>query len=513
MNRCWLAVPCLLLAFVLVGCGGDSAIGPAPGPDSDAGMQQIGPFVIRTAATAGFRAQNIPNQSGAAFVALSGAKVTYLGVQEMLDRIVYMRDGAETWACGLFGANQALVADWALDPAWSPDGTRLAVRSDGYCIVVMDPDGANATALTTSNTDLLPTWSPDGLMIAFVTDIGGDCEIYRMNLDGTDVENLSRHGSPDFDPAWAADGSGIYFESERDGDLEIYRMDEYGGSITRLTYDSRADLMPCVSPDGTRLAWKREEPAGTSSILIAAAGGSSPRKLTSGPWDYAPCFSSDGTLLAFSRWDGSQTDLWLKEVDPPYREYQITDTPSVLEESPDLGSPIPQIRRVIIGADGSDHGYDPLWPYCYAAVLAFDDSGYLSFLRIGVPTSDCDTIEVTPIPDTGDRLVGLRVQADNILNLREDQGIGQEPSWWNIVAESPSAVLLYLDAQTGRLVSALLTRDTVYPAGGAPVAQTVDGNTLRVSGDIAAVYANGGELVAEDVGAVEFDDARLVRTF
>ena len=509
MRRLSTLTPAIALALVLAGCGGGGDGGVlAPDPDDGGATQQVGPFVIRTAATAGFQAQNIPNEGGAAFVALSGAKITYLGVQEMLDRIVFDDAHGDIHVCDLFGGNEAALTsnDANQMPVWSPDGSRIAYMDHstgpGY-VSVMDADGTGNELLYTSTCgDLDPSWHPSGLQIAFDSGKDGNLEIYCLNVDGSDVHNLTNDGAIDRDPDWALDGSGIYFDSNRDGTQDIYRMDDDGGNVTRLTNDSREDTSVCVSADGTRLAWARKETGGEWNIFVASADGSSVLKFTDTDDDHQPCFSSDGSLLVYSRGDGSQSDLWAKETAPPYREYQITDTASRDEERPDLGSPTPQIRRVLIGAAGADHGYDPLWPYVYAAIVAFDDTGYLNFLRIGIPSNDCDTIEVEPIPDTGDRLVGLRVEADNILNLREDQGTGEDPSWWNIVAESPSSVLLYLDAHTGKLVSVLLTRDTVYPAAAAQVEHTLDGSTLRVAGDVAAVYANGGELVAEDVGAV-----------
>ena len=519
MGRLWMVTPVLLLALTLVGCGGGGVgPGPAPGPD-DGATQQIGPFVVRTAATAGLQAQNIPSDGDAAFVALSGAKITYLAVQEMLDRIVYERY-YDIVVCDLFGGNEVLITsdgDYDEDeyPRWSPDGARIAYARTPFessaDVVVRNADGSGFQQLTTHpSADIHPTWSPDGLKIAFTSLRDGQYEIYSMNADGSEPTRLTNNPDSDMSPWWSADGQHIYFQSDRDGDNEIYRIPADGGAATKLTSNDDEDTSPSVSADGSRMAWTRAFTL-DAFIYLGSTDGSEERRFTTNGAEYHPCLSSDGSMVIYAQVDAFSPNLWLRETTAPYRAYQVTDTLPT-KASPHLGSPTPQIRRVLIGAAGEDHGYDPLWPYVYAAIVAFDDTGYLNFLRIGIPSNDCDTIEVEPIPDTGNDLVGLRVEAGSILNLREDQGIGQDPSWWNIVAESPSSVLLYLDAHTGKLVSVLLTRDTVYPAA-APVAHTLDGGTLRVAGDIAAAYANGGELVAEDVGAVEFECARLVRAF
>ena len=83
--------------------------------------------------------------------------------------------------------------DAALDtqPAWSPDGTKIAFSSDrdgNFEIYVMQPDGSNPTRLTNNlSLDGEPNWSPDGTRMVFVTqrDIPSLWEIYVMDADGS----------------------------------------------------------------------------------------------------------------------------------------------------------------------------------------------------------------------------------------------------------------------------------------------------------------------------------------
>lgn len=88
----------------------------------------------------------------------------------------------------------------AMGPAWSPDGAQIAFASDrhnnqsAYCdgqeVYVMNSDGSNITRLTTANpaaSAVEPVWSPDGTKIAFRENF----TIYAMNADGSGVTPLT----------------------------------------------------------------------------------------------------------------------------------------------------------------------------------------------------------------------------------------------------------------------------------------------------------------------------------
>ena len=84
------------------------------------------------------------------------------------------------------------------DPAWSPDGSRIAFSSDrngnrdgDFDIWVMNADGSEAVSLTnTPSRETQPDWSPDGSKLVFVygrdqVDHFGRGELYLMNADGS----------------------------------------------------------------------------------------------------------------------------------------------------------------------------------------------------------------------------------------------------------------------------------------------------------------------------------------
>ncbi len=238
--------------------------------------------------------------------------------------------------------------DRDLVPAWSPDGTRIAfmsnrdghVRKDGvrttFEIYVMDANGGNQQNLTNHPAgDSSPSWSPDGKRIVFssdrdrLLDIHGfpTSEIYVMDADGENPQNLTNNRADDWSPSWSPDGKRIVFMSYRDGHFigdfeditsEIYVMDVDGGNQQRLTENRKNDESPSWSPDGTRIVFSSDRKGDWVNYEIYVMdddGGNLQRLTENRDDDGGPSWSPDGKRIVFSSDRDGNSEIYVMDAD------------------------------------------------------------------------------------------------------------------------------------------------------------------------------------------------------
>ncbi len=214
---------------------------------------------------------------------------------------------------------QELQLTQGFQPAWSPDGKRIAFVRFGsgerFDIYLMDADGSNIVRRTSSGGGRnfpgfhSPTWSPDGLKLAVATDGVYDGFIYVLSAadDGNDPRVIAEMAAR---PAWSPDGSKIAFVSLSgdDGYHALHVMNADGSDIREVAPRGAHGIdHPTWSPDGRRIAFTKcvfDATAINNSCDVYSVGsdGSALTQLTRGKSTNDPAWSPDGAWIAFTLW-------------------------------------------------------------------------------------------------------------------------------------------------------------------------------------------------------------------
>ncbi|WP_229403200.1 DUF11 domain-containing protein [Micromonospora okii] len=223
---------------------------------------------------------------------------------------------------------------WTARPAYSPDGRRIVVnRFETVAgrrvsrLWVVDADGGNPRPLPLAgrgDADLEtdPAWSPDGTRIAYaLATPGGPSRVVVADaVSGARLLAVPSGGASDSQPAWSPDGKTLALvRGQPDGaaaDSHVWTVQARDGAGQRDLTDAScpgctvADYGPSFSPDNTRIAFGRgadglvvTDTTGGGCQVLTPPGVGCAGPLTGSEGPYRPrdvAWSPDGSALAFN---------------------------------------------------------------------------------------------------------------------------------------------------------------------------------------------------------------------
>jgi dipeptidyl aminopeptidase/acylaminoacyl peptidase len=211
------------------------------------------------------------------------------------------------------GSTRQLTNGEAIDsqPAWSPDGSRLAYLStrDGKPqVYILDLGGGDPRKLTNEERGATsPIWSPDGRRIVYVGEVAIDTHLVPSETAWLEEHpKAAEKGGPKLrhitSLKYRFDARG-YIE----GNGHLFLIDAGGGEPRQLTEGPQDDGQPAWSPDGTEIAFlsdRSEDAEGHWSMAIWSVNVESgdARRLTRetlGPFTHGVSWSPDGGSLVF----------------------------------------------------------------------------------------------------------------------------------------------------------------------------------------------------------------------
>ena len=191
------------------------------------------------------------------------------------------KDQPQVWVMNADGSGKQRLAPGGF-PVWSPDGSKIGYAAPRFpsSIAIMNADGSGKHRVPHSNDQCeYPSWSPDWTRVVFNCNSSGGHLMYMVDVDGSQVVDLSGVGEG-WQVDWSPDGRSILFVSSRDhepGWTDIYVMRPDGSGVTRLTHE--LGYTPAWSPDGRYIVFSagglfvmRSDGSGITSLPVDGVG-------------------------------------------------------------------------------------------------------------------------------------------------------------------------------------------------------------------------------------------------
>jgi len=245
----------------------------------------------------------------------------------------------EIWMMDPDGKNQRQITRFnniSTYPTISPDGSKVAFTSwvkgqPAIFIFSVDPVRDLRYYNQAASVNQAGSFTPDGKQIVYASSAGTGrcCRIFAANLDGTGFRPISSSSAIEVEPKVnPKTGTDIVFSSGRSGPQQVYRMSMDGGDVERLTPGIGEASNASWHPDGQRIvfAWTQGYSTGAFNIFTMNVATKEYVQLTHGDGkNENPSWAPDGVHIVFAKTRGSSSQIYTMLADGTQLQ-QLTTT-------------------------------------------------------------------------------------------------------------------------------------------------------------------------------------------
>ena len=146
------------------------------------------------------------------------------------------REPAGVYVMGATGENVRLVVEGGYHPSWSPDGKDIAyslrgrdapdVRNNVPSKILVVNLASGARRLLCEMDAMQPAWSPHGTRIAFwfMSEAAGRSDVATVPSAGGEPVVITKDATTNWSPVWSHDGKYLYYVSDKSGNMSFWRV-------------------------------------------------------------------------------------------------------------------------------------------------------------------------------------------------------------------------------------------------------------------------------------------------
>ncbi len=199
-----------------------------------------------------------------------------------------------------------------ISPAISPDKSKIVYslvqnfkvkKKRNVDLRILDLKTLNSQVLSDkSGLNTGASFTADGGSILLTLSLGGNADIYKMNLSSKKLSRLTSHYSDDVDPSLSSDGKLMSFLSGRSGRAHIYTADASGleKNVQRISYVGRFNATPRFSPDSKEIVFSSWVDNRFDLYRIGSNGRGLVRLTKNFGSNEEPMFSKDNEFIIFT---------------------------------------------------------------------------------------------------------------------------------------------------------------------------------------------------------------------